>query len=60
MPATLSGPAGETGEGERDRQSVPFMNLPDTQLTFRFLSRKPDFEKLHRAFRASLCSWQWL
>jgi hypothetical protein len=46
--------------GERYQQSVLFMNLPDTQLTFRFLSRKPDFEKLHRAFRGSLSSLQWL
>lgn len=46
--------------GERYRQSVLFMNLPDTQLTFRFVSRKPDFEKLHQAFRGSLCSLQWL
>jgi hypothetical protein len=46
--------------GERYQQSVLFMNLPDTQLIFRFLSRKPDFEKLHHAFRGSLCSLQWL
>jgi hypothetical protein len=42
------------------QQSVLFMNLPDTQLTFRLVSRKSDFEKLHRAFRGSLCSLQWL
>jgi hypothetical protein len=46
--------------GERYQQSVLFMNLPDTQLTFRFLSRKADFDKLHGAFRGSLCSLQWL
>jgi hypothetical protein len=46
--------------GERYQQSVLFMNLPDTQLTFRFLSRKSDFGKLHQAFRGSLCSLQWL
>ena len=45
---------------ERYHQSVLFMNLPDTQLIFRFVARKPDFEKLHRAFRESLCSLQWL
>jgi hypothetical protein len=45
---------------ERYHQSVLFMNLPDTQLTFRFVARKPDFEKLHRAFRESLGSLQWL
>lgn len=46
--------------GERYQQSVLFMNLSDTQLTFRFMSRKSDFEKLHQAFRGSLCSLQWL
>ena len=46
--------------GERYQQSVLFMNLPETQFTFRFLSRKADFDKLHRAFRGSLCSLQWL
>jgi hypothetical protein len=45
---------------DRFQQSVLFMNLVDTQLTFRFLARKSDFEKLHRAFRGSLCSLQWL
>lgn len=46
--------------GEHYLQSVLFMNLPDTQLSFRVLSRKVDFEKLHRDFRGSLCSLQWL
>jgi hypothetical protein len=46
--------------GERYQQSVLFMNLSDTQLTFRLVARKTDFEKLHRAFRGSLCSLQWL
>ena len=44
---------------ERYQQSVLFMNLADTQVVFRFASRKPDFEKLHRDFRSSLCSLQW-
>jgi len=46
--------------GERYQQSILFMNLTDTQLMFRFLSRQVDFEKLHQAFRGSLCSLQWL
>jgi hypothetical protein len=46
--------------GEHYRQSVLFLNLPDTQLSFRVLSRKVDFERLHRDFRGSLCSLQWL
>src|SRR2546421_3659705 len=29
---------------ERYHQSVLFMNSPDTQLSFRFVARKPDFE----------------
>lgn len=46
--------------GERYNRSVLFMNLPDTQLTFSFIARKSDFDKLHAAFRGSLCSLQWL
>ena len=46
--------------GEQYQQSVLFMNLPDTQVTFRFVARQSDFDKLHRAFRGSLCSLQWL
>jgi hypothetical protein len=46
--------------GEQYHQSVLFMNLSDTQLTFSFVSRKTDFNMLHQAFRGSLCSLQWL
>jgi hypothetical protein len=46
--------------GEQYHRSVLFMNLSDVQLTFSFVARKADFEKLHRAFRGSLCSLQWL
>ena len=46
--------------GEHYQQSILFMDLSDTQLAFRFLSHKVDFERLHRAFRGSLCSLQWL
>jgi hypothetical protein len=45
--------------GQRFTTSVIFMNLPDTQVRFRLASRKEDFEKLNKAFRASLYSWQW-
>lgn len=41
------------------QRAVLFLNLPDTQLRFRITARKQDFEKLHRQFRASICSWQW-
>lgn len=46
--------------GEHYHRSVLFMNLSDTQLAFAFVARKPDFDKLHAAFRGSLCSLQWL
>jgi hypothetical protein len=46
--------------GEQYHRSVLFMNLSDTQLTFALVARKPDFDKLHAAFRGSLCSLQWL
>src|SRR5688572_25487994 len=39
--------------------SVLYLNLPDTQLSFRAVARVEDFEKVHRAMRASLVSWQW-
>jgi hypothetical protein len=35
-----------------------FMNLKETQLRFRVISRKEDFEKIHQLFRGSLYSWQ--
>lgn len=46
--------------GERYHRSMLFMNLSDTQLTFALVARKSDFDKLHSAFRGSLCSLQWL
>jgi hypothetical protein len=39
--------------------SVLFANLADTQLRFRTVARKMDFEKVHRAFRASLFTLSW-
>jgi hypothetical protein len=45
--------------GEQYHRSVLFVNLSDTQLTFAVVARKPDFDKLHQAFRGSLCSLQW-
>jgi hypothetical protein len=46
--------------GQQFAASVIFMNLPDTQVRFRVSARKQDFEKVQKAFRASLYSWQWL
>jgi hypothetical protein len=40
--------------------STLFMNTKDTQLRFRLTAEKADFENVHKAFRGSLFSWQWL
>jgi len=45
--------------GTEFERSVLFLNLPDTQLRFRVTARKQDFEKVHKAFRGSIYSWQW-
>lgn len=45
--------------GETFLRSMLFVNLPDTQLIFRFTARKDDFEPLQREFRTSLGSWHW-
>ncbi len=45
--------------GQDFLMSVLFANLPDTQLRFRTVARKADFEKVHRAFRASLYTLGW-
>jgi hypothetical protein len=39
--------------------SVLYVNLPETQLRFRLVARKADFEKLQKAFRGSVFSFQW-
>lgn len=46
--------------GEKFLRSALFVNLPDTQLIFRFTARKGDFELLQREFRMSIGSWHWL
>ncbi|MGI8891788.1 MAG: hypothetical protein ACR2G0_13535 [Chthoniobacterales bacterium] len=45
--------------GEGYQTSVLFCNLNDTQLRFRTVARKADFEKVRRTFRASLFSLVW-
>lgn len=45
--------------GVEFQRSVLFLNLKDTQLRFRITTRKQDFEKLSKAFRGSIFSWQW-
>ena len=45
--------------GQEYMANILFANLDDTQLRFRFVARKQDFEKLFRAFRGSLFLLQW-
>jgi hypothetical protein len=45
--------------GQDYRLGAIFVNLPDTQLQFRVIARKDDFEKVNRTFRGSLISLQW-
>jgi hypothetical protein len=40
--------------------SVVFVNLPESQLTFRLTARKADFATLDQAFRRSILSWHWV
>jgi len=45
--------------GQDYQLSVLYANLPDTQIRFRTVARKADFEKVHREFRASLFTLSW-
>lgn len=45
--------------GQDYELSVLFANLTDTQLRFRTVARKADFEQVQRAFRASLFTLAW-
>ena len=45
--------------GQEFMTGIVYVNLPDTQLRFRSVARKADFEKVHPAFRGSIFSWQW-
>jgi len=42
------------------RMNVLFLNLGRSQISFKVLARRDDFDKVMRPFRASLFSWQWL
>ena len=44
--------------GETYLRSTIFVNLPNVRLICRFSAPKAEFEKLYRAFRGSLLSWQ--
>lgn len=46
--------------GEMFVRSTLFVNLPDTQLSFRLTARKVDFDTLYSAFRSSILSWHWI
>jgi hypothetical protein len=46
--------------GETFVRSVVFVNLPETQLTFRLTARKADFETVQKQFRSSILSWHWV
>jgi hypothetical protein len=48
-----------TVSGQEFQRWVLFLNLPDNQLRFHVAATKGDFEKVQKAFRASLFSWQW-
>jgi len=45
--------------GQEFSTTVLYLNLPDTLVRFRATAKKPDFEKIQRALRASVLSWQW-
>lgn len=47
-------------EGQEYRMNVLFANLADTQLRFKLVARKSDFERVFRAFRGSLYTLRWL
>ncbi len=46
--------------GQRLRMSVLFVDLGETQLRFSLISTAGDYEELHKAFRGSWYSWQWV
>jgi hypothetical protein len=46
--------------GETFMRSVVFVNLPETQLSFRLTARKADFETIQKQFRSSILSWHWV
>jgi len=46
--------------GETFMRSTVFVNLPETQLSFRLTTRKADFETMQKQFRSSILSWHWI
>ena len=45
--------------GQEFMMSAIYMNMPDTQVRFRTVARKADFEAVRALFRRSLFTWQW-
>jgi hypothetical protein len=45
--------------GQDFSSTVLYLNLPDTLVRFRATATKADFEKIQRALRGSILSWQW-
>ena len=45
--------------GQEYAANVLFVNLGETQVRFRTVARKDDFEKVWRAFRGSLFTLAW-
>ncbi|HEV3408812.1 MAG TPA: hypothetical protein VG095_00830 [Chthoniobacterales bacterium] len=45
--------------GQEFMLGIVYVNLPDTQLRFRSVALKADFEKVHGPFRSSIFSLEW-
>ena len=45
--------------GETFIRSIVFVNLAESQLTFRLTARQADFGQLQRVFRPTIFSWHW-
>lgn len=46
--------------GQRFKMSILFVNMGSSHLRFRLICRETDFALLHRTFRATVPSWQWM
>lgn len=45
--------------GQEFMMGIIYLNMPDTQLRFRTIARKADFDGVHSQFRRSLFTLQW-
>jgi hypothetical protein len=46
--------------GETFVRNIVFLELAETQISFRITARKADFESVQRPFRSSILSWHWV